>query len=81
MTTTASTLPKLKDRLNPAQQAKRQTRIQARRTVAMELGQQQAITRGMTNYVLQVLGQGFWGRLKWLLFGIRPANHPYYPIS
>ena len=33
------------------------------------LNREHAITRGVAVSCLQVLQRGFWGRLKWLLFG------------
>lgn len=59
----------LADKLNPNEAAKREVRIEARRTVAQQLSREHAITRGMANVALFVLRRGFFGRLKWLLFG------------
>ncbi len=64
-----SHLAPLRHRLSNTQQARRGVRMNERRThrqqVAMAIGQSQAI--GMAS--LNVIRRGFFGRLKWLLFG------------
>jgi hypothetical protein len=49
----------------PAQAARRQSKIDHRAHVSQE----HAKTRGMVIAILQVLRRGFFGRMKWLLFG------------
>ncbi len=53
------------ERLSPAQQVKRQERIEWRAQVS----KQEGITRGLVMGVIQVLRRGFLGRLKWLIRG------------
>jgi hypothetical protein len=48
---------------------KRSVKIEARRTVAEQLGRDIAINRGLSHSILQLLQRGFFGRLKWVLFG------------
>ena len=62
-------LEPLTHRLNPHQQARRDIRIEARKTIAQQLSREHAITRGIAATTLSVLRRGLWGRLKWLLFG------------
>jgi len=64
--TTNGQLRKLEDRMSKYQMEKRATKIVAREQVAVQLARENAITRGM---LISVLGRGFFGRLKWLLFG------------
>lgn len=60
----------LKDRLTPQQQAKRTARVQARRTVADVLtNQQNAFMLGVVKALNRYFNRGFWGRTKWLLAG------------
>ena len=60
---------KVEDRMNAHQADRRQARIQARRTVAEQISREHAITRGVVGQIIGVLQRGFFGRLKWLLFG------------
>lgn len=59
----------VEDRMNAHQAERREQRIEARRTVAQQLSREHAITRGIAATSLNVLRRGFFGRLKWLLFG------------
>lgn len=47
------------------------TNMVERRTakIAMRVGRENAITRGVVMSVLQLLRRGFFGRLKWLVMG------------
>lgn len=62
-------LKPLKDRMTEHQAERRAQRIEARQTVAQQLGREHAITRGIVVTVFQVLQRGFWGRLKWIFLG------------
>ncbi len=56
-------MKKLKKRLTDAQMEQRTAKI------AMRVGREGAITRGMTMGLASVLQRGFVGRLKWLFLG------------
>ena len=56
-------------RLSPEQLQARAVKIFARRSVAEKLAINGAMAIGRANMALQVLGRGFFGRLKWLVIG------------
>lgn len=60
---------KLADRLSPAALAKRQARIDARKTVATDLMDKHNQVARLAVSTAVVLRRGFFGRLKWLLIG------------
>ena len=55
----------LEDRMTTAQLAARQEKREYRQHISLE----HAKTRGLAMVALSVLQRGFFGRLKWLLFG------------
>jgi hypothetical protein len=59
----------LAQRLSPEQLQKRAMEIYSRRTVAEKLAINGAMAMGRANMALQILGRGFFGRLKWLVIG------------
>ena len=58
-------LRSLEDRMTTARLAARQEKREYRQHISRE----HAKTRGFAMIALSVLQRGFWGRLKWLLFG------------
>lgn len=54
----------LTDRMSTKQLERRTAKI------AMRVGREGAITRGMTMGVIEVLRRGFLGRMKWLIRGV-----------
>lgn len=61
--TNATGLRPLEDRMTDKQFERRTAKI------AMRVGRDGAVTRGMTMGIIAVLQRGFFGRLKWLVFG------------
>lgn len=59
----------LKALMSVRQFANRRHRLMSRETWRQEFGREHAITRGIAATALTVLKRGFWGRLRWLLFG------------
>lgn len=59
----------LDEKLNAAQMERRQTRISGRRTVAESLGRTQAMQAAVLQGHHNLLRRGFFGRMKWLIFG------------
>lgn len=60
---------KLRDKLTPEQMVERDKRIVARKTVAEEIRHVMAQVVRVMNAHTSVLSRGFFGRLKWLVFG------------
>ncbi len=69
-TNTSGQLQPLSERLTPHNAARREVKIAARRYVADTLGRQSAMAQGTANVAMSVLTRGFFGRIKWLLFGL-----------
>lgn len=63
-----ATLP-LNDRLTPAQMERRAMRTMGRRTVAEHLSRTQALQATVLQGHHNIFRRGFFGRLKWVLFG------------
>lgn len=59
----------LSEKLTDAQMARRGTRIMARRTVAEHLGRGLAFQGTVLEGHHRIFRRGFFGRLKWVLFG------------
>lgn len=57
------------ERMSAAQLAKREKRVEDRGMFRTQISREHAITRGIAVSVLQVMRRGFFGRLKWVLFG------------
>jgi len=59
----------LSEKLSDAQMARRMNRIEGRRTVAEHLSRTQALQGTVLQGHHNLLRRGFFGRLKWMLFG------------
>ncbi len=53
----------LEDRMTDKQYERRTAKI------AMRVGREGAMTRGMVLSLSSVIGRGFWGRMQWLVLG------------
>lgn len=66
-------LKPLRQRLNPEQKERRQFHITARRSIAEGLIANQ---NQLANLSVGFIYQGFWARLKWLVFGPPKIQQP-----
>lgn len=59
----------LEKRMTKHELDRRQYKREDRATFRQQISKEHAMTRGLAVVAMNVLGRGFWGRMKWLFLG------------